>query len=106
MLSSFSRDLRRVDDYEGLVDLVRRELHARFGLPNAWLYVFEREEDAHAVLVAAAGPKSADIWRELPVAPIEGDWLIAALRRDDGPILIPDARAVEGNPEVARRLDN
>jgi hypothetical protein len=68
--------------------------------------VFEEEEDEHAVLVAVAGPKADQIRKELPVAPIAGDWLIAALRRDEGPIVIPDARAVEGNPEVARRLDN
>jgi signal transduction histidine kinase/ActR/RegA family two-component response regulator len=105
-MHAFARELRRVDSYDGLVDLVRRELGERFGLTSAWLYVFEREDDEHANLVAAAGPKAADIWEELPVAPIAGDWLIAALRRDEGPIVIPDARAVEGNPDVARRLDN
>jgi signal transduction histidine kinase len=105
-LLAFSRELRRIDDYDGLVDLVRRELKARFGLTSAWLYVFQREDDEHAVLVAAAGPKADDIRRELPIAPIAGDWLIAALRQDAGPIVIPDARLVEGNPEVAQRLDN
>ncbi len=102
----FSRDLRRVDGYSALVELVRDELKTRFGLTNAWLYVFEEEEDEHAVLVAVAGPKADQIRKELPVAPIAGDWLIAALRRDEGPIVISDARAVEGNPDVARRLDN
>jgi signal transduction histidine kinase len=103
---TFARDLRGVDDYDGLVELVRRELEARFGLTNAWLYVFEREGDDHAVLVAVAGPKAAAIRAELPVASIAGDWLTAALRRDERPIVISDARAVTGNPEVARRLDN
>jgi signal transduction histidine kinase len=105
-LHSFSRDLRRVDDYAALVDLVRSALQARFGLSNAWLYVFERDEDEQAVLVAASGPRAKAIWQELPVAPIAGDWLIAALRRDEGPIVIPDATLVEGNPEVAQRLGN
>jgi signal transduction histidine kinase/ActR/RegA family two-component response regulator len=105
-LLRFSRELRRIDDYDGLVELVREELKTRFGLTNAWLYVFEEEEDEHAVLVAASGSKADQIRKELPVAPIAGDWLIAALRRDEGPIVIPDARVVEGNPEVARRLDN
>ena len=105
-LLSFSQKLRRIDDYVSLVDLVRAELHARFGLTSAWLYVFEREEDTEAVLVAAAGPKAAAIWQELPIAPIAGDWLLAALRRDEGPIVIPDATLVEGNPDVARRLGN
>jgi signal transduction histidine kinase len=105
-LLTFARELRRVDDYEGLVELVRRTLAARFGLTNAWLYVFERADDEHAVLVAAAGARSDAIRRELPIAPLEGDWLMEALRRDEGPIVIPDARAVEGNPDVARRLDN
>src|SRR5690349_15764599 len=105
-LLRFSRELRRIDDYDGLVELVREELHTRFGLTNAWLYVFEQEEDEHALLVAAAGPKADQIRKELPVAPIAGDWLMTALRRDEGPIVIADARAVEGNPEVARRLDN
>ena len=40
-LQSFSRELRRVDDYDALVDLVRSEMHARFGITNAWLYVFQ-----------------------------------------------------------------
>jgi signal transduction histidine kinase len=105
-LQAFSRDLRRVDDYTTLVDLVRSALQDRFGLSNAWLYVFEREEDEHAGLVAASGAQAEAIWKELPVAPIAGDWLIAALRRDEGPIVIPDATQVEGNPEVAQRLGN
>jgi signal transduction histidine kinase len=105
-LPTFARDLRRVDDYDALAELVRRTLLERFGLTNAWLYVFERADDEQAVLVAAAGPKAEAIRRELPVAPVAGDWLMTALRRDEGPIVIPDARAVEGNPEVARRLDN
>src|SRR6188508_1283001 len=105
-MHAFARELRRVDGYDGLVELVRAELASRFGLTSAWLYVFERDDDEHAGLVAAAGPKAGDIRRELPFAPVAGDWLTAALRRDEGPIIIPDARAVEGNPEVARRLDN
>ena len=105
-LLSFSRELRRIDDYEGLIELVRREVDSRFGLTNAWLYVFEREKDDHAVLVAAAGPKANAIWKELPIAPIAGDWLIEALRRDEGPIVIADAKLDGNNPEVARRLEN
>lgn len=105
-LHAFSRDLRGVDDYAALVDLVRNTLHARFGLSNAWLYVFERDDDEQAVLVAASGTRAEAIWKELPVAPIAGDWLIAALRRDEGPIIIPDATLVEGNPEVVQRLGN
>ncbi|MDQ2643098.1 MAG: ATP-binding protein [Myxococcota bacterium] len=105
-LVSFSRELRRVDDYAALVELVRRELASRFGLSNAWLYVFEREEDQQAVLVAAAGAKAEDIERELPIAPIAGDWLVQALRRDEGPIVIPDALGMPENPEVSRRLEN
>jgi len=103
---TFARDLRRIDDYDGLVALVRRELAARFGLTNAWLYVFEREDDDQAVLVSVSGPKAAAIRAELPVAPIAGDWLVTALRREETPIIIPDARAIPGNPDVARRLDN
>src|SRR5688572_21694015 len=105
-LLAFSRDLRRIDDYDSLVDLVRAQVNARFGLTNAWLYVFVREDDEHAVLVSVAGPKAAAIRQELPLAPVAGDWLIAALRQDAGPIVIPDAQLVEGNPEVARRLGN
>ena len=106
MHDSFSKELRRVDDYAGLVELVRRELNSRFGLTNAWLYVFEREEDQQAVLVAAAGAKAEEIQRELPIAPIAGDWLVQALRRDEGPIVIPDARGMPENPEVSRRRVN
>jgi signal transduction histidine kinase/CheY-like chemotaxis protein len=105
-LHAFSRDLRKVDDYVALVDLVRSTLHGRFGLTNAWLYVFGHEDDKQAVLVAASGSRADDIWRELPIAPIAGDWLIAALHRDEGPIIIPDATLVDGNPEVAQRLGN
>src|SRR5688572_12126588 len=105
-ISSFSRELRHIDDYESLVDLARREMQARFGLTNAWLYVFEREEDEHAVLVAARGPKARDIESQLPLAPVAGDWLMQALRRDQGPIVVHDATTVEGNPDVARRLGN
>jgi signal transduction histidine kinase/ActR/RegA family two-component response regulator len=105
-LTSFARELCRVDGYDELVELVRGELGARFGLTNAWLYVFERAEDEQALLVAVAGPHAAAIREELPVAPTAGDWLLTALRRDEGPIVIPDARDLAGNPEVALRLDN
>ena len=105
-LTTFARELCRIDDYDGLVELVRRELGGRFGLTNAWLYVFERADDEQAVLVAVAGSKAALIRDELPVAPTTGDWLITALRRNEAPIVIPDARDLAENPEVARRLDN
>src|SRR5207249_3356415 len=104
-LLPFSRGLRRVDDYDALIELVRAELHARLGLTNAWLYVFEHEHDDQCVLVAAAGPKAATIRAELPVAPVEGDWLTEALRKDAGPIVISDAQQ-GANPEIARRLQN
>lgn len=48
-LHAFSSDLRGVDDYAALIALVRNTLHARFGLSNAWLYVFERDDDEQAV---------------------------------------------------------
>ncbi|HET7544137.1 MAG TPA: ATP-binding protein [Polyangiaceae bacterium] len=105
-LGSYARELRRIDDYAGLVGLVQREFAARFGLSNAWLYVFEWEDDERAILVAAAGWKAAAIEKELPVAPVAGDWLVAALQADEGPVVIADAREIEGNPEVARRLGN
>ncbi len=105
-LTRFARELCRIDDYDALIELVRRELAARFGLTNAWLYVIEREEDEEALLVAVAGPKAAAIREELPVAPTAGDWLFTALRRDEGPIVIRDARDAAEVPEVARRLDN
>jgi signal transduction histidine kinase/ActR/RegA family two-component response regulator len=105
-LTRFARELCRVDDYDALIELVRRELAARFGLTNAWLYVIEREDDEQAVLVAVAGPKAAAIREELPLASTAGDWLFTALRRDEGPIVIPDARGLPENPDVARRLDN
>src|SRR4029079_6479520 len=47
----------------------------------------------------------AEIRKELPIAPVAGDWLIAALRRDEGPIIIPDSRAGVWTPGVSRRLD-
>jgi signal transduction histidine kinase/CheY-like chemotaxis protein len=103
---AFSRELRRIDTYDSLVDLVRAQVAARFGVTTAWLYVFEREDDEHALLVAAAGTHAEAIRRELPIAPVAGDWLIAALRQDAGPIVIPDAQLVDGNPEVTRRLGN
>jgi signal transduction histidine kinase/ActR/RegA family two-component response regulator len=105
-LTTFARELCRIDDYDELIELVRRELAARFGLTNAWLYVIEREDDEQALLVAVAGPKAAAIREELPVVSAAGDWLLNALRRDEGPIIVPDARDLPENPDVARRLDN
>ena len=105
-LTRFARELCRVDDYDAVIELVRRELAARFGLTNAWLYVIEREEDEQALLVAVAGPNAAAIREELPSTPAAGDWLFTALRRDEGPIVIPDARDSVEKLHVARRLDN
>ncbi len=105
-LTRFARELCRIDDYDALIELVRRELAARFGLTNAWLYVIEREDDEQALLVAVAGSKAAAIRKELPATPAAGDWLFTALRRDEGPIVIPDARDVAETPDVLRRLDN
>ena len=72
-LTTFARELCRVDDYDALIELVRGELAARFGLTNAWLYVIEREDDQQALLVAVAGTRAAAIREELPVAPSAGD---------------------------------
>jgi two-component system, cell cycle sensor histidine kinase and response regulator CckA len=105
-LTTFARGLCRIDDYDELIELVRRELEAHLGLTNAWLYIIEREEDDQAVLVAVAGPKAAAIRQELPVAPLAADRVLSALRRDEGPIVIPDARASSAITETARRLDN
>jgi two-component system, cell cycle sensor histidine kinase and response regulator CckA len=105
-LTTFARELCRIDNYDALIELVRRELAARFRLTNAWLYVIEREDDDQALLVAVAGPKAAAIREGPPVAPAAAEWLLNALRRDEGPIVIPDARDLPENPEVARRLDN
>jgi len=104
-LDSFSRQLRRVETYDQLIALVRDEVTARFGLPNAWLYVCEREEQSQLELVAAAGPRTAAIREIVPVIPRAGDPLVEALLRDEGPVVIPDAQAGEF-PEVTRRLGN
>jgi len=104
-LDSFSRQLRRVETYDHLIALVRDEVTARFGLPNAWLYVCEREDQSELELVAVAGPRTAAIRQLVPVIPRAGDPLIEALLRDEGPVVIPDAQA--GNfPEVTRQLGN
>jgi len=104
-LDSFSRQLRRVETYDQLVALVRDEVTARFGLPNAWLYVCEREDQSQLELVAAAGPRTAAIRDIVPVIPRAGDPLVEALLRDEGPVLIADAQVGEF-PEVTRRLGN
>ena len=104
-LDSFSRQLRRVETYDQLIALVRDEVTARFGLPNAWLYVCEREDQSELELVAAAGPRTSAIRQLVPVIPRAGDPLVEALLRDEGPVVIPDAQA--GNfPEVTRQLGN
>src|SRR3569832_2346996 len=104
-LDSFTRQLRWVETYDQLIALVRDEGTARVGLPNAWLYVCEREEQSQLELVAAAGPRSAAIREIVPVIPRAGDPLVEALLRDEGPVVIPDAQAGEF-PEVTRRLGN
>ena len=104
-LDSFSRQLRRVETYDQLVALVRDEVTARFGLPNAWLYVCEREDQSELELVAAAGPRTDAIRQLVPVIPRAGDPLVEALLRDEGPVVIPDAQ--QGTfPEVTRQLGN
>jgi two-component system cell cycle sensor histidine kinase/response regulator CckA len=104
-LDSFSRQLRRVETYDQLVALVRDEVTARFGLPNAWLYVCEREDQSELELVAAAGPRTEAIRRLVPMIPRAGDPLVEALLRDEGPVVIPDAQ--QGDfPEVTRQLGN
>ena len=104
-LDSFSRQLRRVETYDELVALVRDEVTARFGLPNAWLYVCEREDQSELELVAAAGPRTAAIRQIVPVIPRAGDPLVEALLRDEGPVVIADAQ--QGDfPEVTRQLGN
>jgi len=104
-LDSFSRQLRRVETYDQLIALVRDEVTARFGLPNAWLYVCEREEQTQLELVAAAGPRTAAIRELVPVIPRAGDALVEALLRDEGPVVIQDAQLGDF-PEVTRRLGN
>ena len=76
----------------------RAEVNARFGLTNAWLYVFEREDDEHAVLVAAAGAKAEAIRNELPIAPIAGDWLDRGAAPRRGPDRHPGRAAGRREP--------
>ena len=104
-LDTFARKLRRVDTYQQLIELVRDEVSARFGLTNAWLYVCEGESDTQLVLVAAAGARAAAIREIVPVIPRAGDALVEALLRDDGAVVIPDAQAGPF-PEVTRILGN
>jgi signal transduction histidine kinase/ActR/RegA family two-component response regulator len=104
-LESFSRELRRVDTYDQLIELVRRDVSARFGLTNAWLYVCEMEDDPQLVLVATAGTKAAVSREVVPVIPRQGDPLVEALLRDQGVVVIPDAQAGPF-PEVTRILGN
>jgi len=39
VLGPFSRELRRVTDYQQLITVVRDEVARRLGMTNAWLYV-------------------------------------------------------------------
>ena len=76
-LDSFSRQLRRVDSYQTLIEAVREEVFTRFGLTNAWLYVFEDGSvDAGLDLIAAAGPRSPAIRELVPTIPRKGDPLV------------------------------
>jgi signal transduction histidine kinase/ActR/RegA family two-component response regulator len=105
LFESFSRELRRIDTYDELIELIRQDVRARFGLTNAWLYVVEQENDTQLVLVATAGPKAALIRELVPVVPREGDVMTDALLRDQRPIFIADAQ-LGPYPEVTRRLGN
>ena len=73
-LASFSRQLRRVDTYDALIELVRSEVSERFGLTNAWLYVCEGEADPNLVLVATSGPRTDAIREHAPVIPRAVTW--------------------------------
>src|SRR6185503_15441176 len=66
-IDSFSRQIRRVDTFDELIETVRAEVSLRFGLTNAWLYVCEGDDDSRLVLVAAAGPKAAAIREIVPI---------------------------------------
>ena len=105
LFKSFSRELRRVDSYDGLIELVRRDVLARVGLTNAWLYVLEQEEDDQFLLVACAGAKAPLIRDLLPVAPRAGDVMLDQMLREQRPIVIADAQ-LGPYPEVTRRLGN
>ncbi|HEU4577910.1 MAG TPA: ATP-binding protein [Polyangiaceae bacterium] len=105
LFEDFSRELRRVDSYDCLIELVRRDVLARVGLTNAWLYVLEQEEDEQFLLVACAGAKAPLIRDLLPVAPREGDVMLQQMLREQRPIVIPDAQ-LGPYPEVTRRLGN
>ena len=101
----FSRELRRVDTYEQLIELVRADLAARFGFTNAWLYVSELEQDTVFVLVAAAGSSARRIHELVPVVPRQGDALVEQLLESEMPVVIPDAQ-LGPFPEVTRLLGN
>jgi signal transduction histidine kinase/CheY-like chemotaxis protein len=105
LFESFSRELRRVDTYDQLIELVRQDVRARLGLTHAWLYVLELEDDEQFVLVAAAGAKAALIRELVPVVPRAGDVMVEAMLRDQRPIVIPDTQ-LGPYPEVTRRLGN
>ena len=91
LLQSFSRELRRVDSYDELIELIRQEVQNRLGLTHAWLYVVESEDDQHALLVATAGPQAALIRELVPIVPRAGD--------------VESLRTVCESPEYPRKAD-
>jgi signal transduction histidine kinase/ActR/RegA family two-component response regulator len=105
LFEAFSRQLRRVDSYDELIELIRQDVRARIGLSNAWLYVVEYEDDPQLVLVATAGTRAEQIRELAPVLPRAGDPMIEALLREQGPIVIADAQ-LGPYPEVTRVLGN
>ena len=105
LFEAFSRQLRRVDSYDELIELIRQDVRARIGLSNAWLYVVEHEDDTQLVLVATAGSRAERIRELAPVLPRAGDSMIEALLRDQAPIVIADAQ-LGAFPEVTRVLGN
>jgi len=105
LFEAFSRELRRVDTYAELIELIRQDVRARIGLSTAWLYVCEHEDDTHLPLVAVAGTRAEQIRELAPLLPRAGDTMIEALLREQAPIVIADAQQ-GSHPEVTRRLGN
>lgn len=97
-LLAFAERLQSASDIDSLLETAAAEIRETLGYQTAWIAVFELDEHQVRVL-AADGPRDADVWEKAPVFPIDSDPYMLRILHATTPQVVRDAQT---DPDVNR----
>jgi len=103
-LPELVRAANRANTYQDLSDLILQQIQTVVPLTNAWIYARPTSEDQLLHMVAFSGTRPE---AGIPTVPIQGDPMVEALCRGEGPFVFEDLQQIQGvNREIVESLQN